>query len=161
MLTLPVLIYAGIVTFDLPGAAVIATVQVVLSLALYLAYRKIFARTMSGRGGPDVLWNRRSRTVALAVFGAVVLVVFIAPLGTVLVAGLAGSWTGALPSNLGVNGSAARSAVTTLASLSVSLQTAFVAGAVALLVGTWAALAARTARCGCAAAPMRCSTCRS
>ncbi|CDO08519.1 2-aminoethylphosphonate ABC transporter permease subunit [Mycolicibacterium cosmeticum] len=54
VLTLPVLIYTrGIVTFDLPGAAVIATVQVVLSLALYLAYRKIFARMMSGRGGPD------------------------------------------------------------------------------------------------------------
>lgn len=54
VLTLPVLIYTrGIVTFDLPGAAVIATVQVVLSLALYLAYRKILARMMSGRGGPD------------------------------------------------------------------------------------------------------------
>ncbi|MCV7207578.1 2-aminoethylphosphonate ABC transporter permease subunit [Mycolicibacterium canariasense] len=54
VLTLPVLIYTrGIVTFDLPGAAVIATVQVVLSLTLYLAYRKVFARMTSGRGGPD------------------------------------------------------------------------------------------------------------
>lgn len=44
VITLPVLIYTrGIVTFDLPGAAVIATVQVLLSLALYGTYRVIFA----------------------------------------------------------------------------------------------------------------------
>ena len=49
VITLPVLIYTrGIVTFDLPGAAVIATVQIVLSLALYIAYRAIFAR-VAGR----------------------------------------------------------------------------------------------------------------
>ncbi|MFW0795750.1 2-aminoethylphosphonate ABC transporter permease subunit [Gordonia sp. CPCC 205515] len=54
VVTLPVLIYTrGIVTFDLPGAAVIATVQVVLSLVLYSSYRLIFARMGSGaiRGG--------------------------------------------------------------------------------------------------------------
>ena len=51
VITLPVLIYTrGIVTFDLPGAAVIATVQIVLSLVLYSVYRWIFARVMSGRG---------------------------------------------------------------------------------------------------------------
>lgn len=54
--TLPVLIYTrGIVTFDLPGAAVIAAVQVVLSLGLYLAYRMIFARMTSGRDGDDAV----------------------------------------------------------------------------------------------------------
>jgi 2-aminoethylphosphonate transport system permease protein len=51
VITLPVLIYTrGIVTFDLPGAAVIATVQIALSLVLYAVYRLIFARLMSGRG---------------------------------------------------------------------------------------------------------------
>ncbi|OAT68624.1 2-aminoethylphosphonate transporter permease [Mycobacteroides immunogenum] len=50
VVTLPVLIYTrGIVTFDLPGAAVIASVQVVLSLALYGLYRIIFSRMVSGR----------------------------------------------------------------------------------------------------------------
>ncbi|MEU4597078.1 2-aminoethylphosphonate ABC transporter permease subunit [Nocardia sp. NPDC023988] len=45
VITLPALIYTrGIVTFDLPGAAVLATVQVVLSLTLYLVYRFVFAR---------------------------------------------------------------------------------------------------------------------
>lgn len=54
--TLPVLIYTrGIVTFDLSGAAVIAAVQVVLSLGLYLAYRMTFARMTSGRGGADAV----------------------------------------------------------------------------------------------------------
>jgi len=54
--TLPVLIYTrGIVTFDLPGAAVIATVQIALSLTLYVLYRVIFARLMTGRGDTDVV----------------------------------------------------------------------------------------------------------
>jgi 2-aminoethylphosphonate transport system permease protein len=45
VITLPALIYTrGIVTFDLPGAAVLATVQVLLSLALYIGYRLVFAR---------------------------------------------------------------------------------------------------------------------
>ncbi|QNJ93749.1 ABC transporter permease subunit [Mycolicibacterium fluoranthenivorans] len=90
-----------------------------------------------------LLWNRRSRAVALAVFGVVVLVVFVAPLATVLLAGLAGSWTGALPSGLGLGRVGEALTGENLASLSVSLQTAFVAGAFALLLGTWAALAAR------------------
>jgi 2-aminoethylphosphonate transport system permease protein len=51
VITLPVLIYTrGIVTFDLPGAAVIATVQIALSLVLYGLYRLVFARMMTGRG---------------------------------------------------------------------------------------------------------------
>ncbi|TGD88123.1 2-aminoethylphosphonate ABC transporter permease subunit [Mycolicibacterium sp. CH28] len=50
VITLPVLIYTrGIVTFDLPGAAVIATVQIALSLALYIVYRAVFAR-VAARG---------------------------------------------------------------------------------------------------------------
>ncbi|MCW2515909.1 MAG: 2-aminoethylphosphonate transporter permease subunit [Mycobacterium sp.] len=56
--TLPVLIYTrGIVTFDLPGAAVIATVQIALSLTLYTVYRVVFARAMThrGRGDADVV----------------------------------------------------------------------------------------------------------
>lgn len=56
VVTLPVLIYTrGIVTFDLPGAAVVATVQVVLSLALYVTYRIVFARLMTGKEAPDVV----------------------------------------------------------------------------------------------------------
>ncbi len=54
VMTLPVLIYTrGIVTFDLPGAAVIATVQVLLSLVLYALYRVVFARLTIRKGVGD------------------------------------------------------------------------------------------------------------
>jgi 2-aminoethylphosphonate transport system permease protein len=58
VITLPVLIYTrGIVTFDLAGAAVIATVQIALSLVLYGLYRLVFHRFMNrrGRGDTDVV----------------------------------------------------------------------------------------------------------
>jgi 2-aminoethylphosphonate transport system permease protein len=45
VITLPVLIYTrGVVSLDLPGAAVVASAQVVLSLLLYSVYRFGFAR---------------------------------------------------------------------------------------------------------------------
>ena len=40
-----------------------------------------------------LLWSRRSRAAILIGFAVVVLVVFVAPLATVVIAGLAGSWT--------------------------------------------------------------------
>ncbi len=92
-----------------------------------------------------LLWSRRSRAIVLAVFVAVVLVVFALPLGTVVAAALAGSWTGPLPSDLGFGRFDEALSGEDLASLSVSLQTAFLAGGIALVVGTWAALAAREA----------------
>lgn len=92
-----------------------------------------------------LLWTPRSRAILIGVFAVVVLVVFIAPLITVVLAGLAGSWTGALPSNLGFTHVGDALSGENLASLSVSLQTAFVSGGAALVLGTWAALAAREA----------------
>ncbi len=92
-----------------------------------------------------LLWSRRSRVVLLIVFCLVVLVVFVAPLATVVLAGLAGSWTGPLPSDLGPGHFGDALSGDNLASLSVSLQTAFIAGGLALILGTWAALAAREA----------------
>jgi 2-aminoethylphosphonate transport system permease protein len=90
-----------------------------------------------------LLWTRRSRAVILAVFGAIVFVVFAAPLVTVVLAGLAGSWTGALPRHLGLGHVTDALSGENLASLSVSLQTALVAGGLALVLGAWAALASR------------------
>ncbi len=92
-----------------------------------------------------LLWSRRGRAVVLAVFAAVVAVMFALPLATVVVAVLASSWTGALPSGLTVARFGTALSGQDLAGLSVSLQTAFLAGAMALVVGTWAALAAREA----------------
>lgn len=90
-----------------------------------------------------LLWSRRSRAILIGLFGLVVAVVFVAPLATVVAAGLAGSWTGAVPSDLGFEHFDDALTGESLASLSVSLQTAFLAGGVALVLGTWAALAAR------------------
>jgi 2-aminoethylphosphonate transport system permease protein len=90
-----------------------------------------------------LLWSRSSRTALLVVFAVVVLVVFVAPLATVVCAGLAGAWDSALPSELGLTHIQSALTGENLASLTVSLQTAFIAGAVALVLGTWAALAAR------------------
>lgn len=90
-----------------------------------------------------LLWDRRSRAVVLGLFGLVVLVVFVAPLATVAAAGLAGAWTGALPSNLGLSHFGDALSGENLASLSVSLQTAVLGGGLALVLGAWAALAAR------------------
>jgi len=92
-----------------------------------------------------LLWTKRSRAALLVAFTIVVVVVFVAPLATVVLAGLAGSWTGALPSNLGFAHFGDALSGENLASLSVSLQTAFVSGGIALVLGTWAALAARSA----------------
>ncbi|TGD88122.1 ABC transporter permease subunit [Mycolicibacterium sp. CH28] len=92
-----------------------------------------------------LLWSRRSRAIALAGFALVVAVVFVAPLGTVVLAGLAGSWNGPLPSALGMARLGAALSGDDLASLSVSLQTAVIAGGLALLLGTWAAIASREA----------------
>jgi 2-aminoethylphosphonate transport system permease protein len=53
VITLPVLIYVrGAVSLDLPGAAVVATAQVALSLLLYGGYRVGFAR-LRARSGPE------------------------------------------------------------------------------------------------------------
>jgi 2-aminoethylphosphonate transport system permease protein len=92
-----------------------------------------------------LLWNLRTRATVLAVFALVVLVVFVAPLATVVLAGLAGSWNSALPSDLGLGRFGAALSGENLASLSVSLQTALIAGAISLLLGAWAAIAARDA----------------
>ncbi|MBF6158645.1 ABC transporter permease subunit [Nocardia cyriacigeorgica] len=92
-----------------------------------------------------LVWTGRGRALVLAVFAVVVLVVFAAPIATVFAAALAGSWTGPLPSDLGTANLERALSGEQVASLSVSVQTALLAGAVSLVLGTWAALAARVA----------------
>ncbi|MEV0341779.1 ABC transporter permease subunit [Nocardia sp. NPDC050713] len=96
-----------------------------------------------------LVWTRTGRAVLLTVFGLVVAIVFVAPIATVVGASLAGSWTGPIPSDLGLANFRQALSGEEAASLSVSLQTALLAGAFALVVGTWAALAAREAPTWC------------
>ncbi|MEU8900167.1 ABC transporter permease subunit [Nocardia sp. NPDC048505] len=92
-----------------------------------------------------LVWTRTGKAVVLTVFGLVLTIVFLAPIATVVAAALAGSWTGPLPSDLGFANFGQALSGDDAASLSVSLQTALLSGALALVLGTWAALAAREA----------------
>jgi 2-aminoethylphosphonate transport system permease protein len=92
-----------------------------------------------------LLWTPRSRAILWAIFAVVIVVVFVAPIATVVAAAFAGAWNGPLPSDLGLAHFGNALSGDNLASLSVSLPTAFMAGAAALILGTWAALAARDA----------------
>ncbi len=49
-----------------------------------------------------LFWSRGGRAAVWMIFAVVVLVVFVAPIATVVLAGFAGSWTGPLPSHLGL-----------------------------------------------------------
>ncbi|MFE0026465.1 ABC transporter permease [Amycolatopsis sp. NPDC059021] len=92
-----------------------------------------------------LLWTRRSKIVLWAVFGVLFTAVVLAPLVMIVLASFAGHWTGVLPG--GFTGTHFADALSgeTFASLSVSVQTGVVASAAAVLLGTWAALAAEKA----------------
>ena len=90
-----------------------------------------------------LLWSRSGRAAAVAVFAVLLVVVVIAPFAMLALAAVAGSWTGALPNGLTAAHLAEALDADGSASLLVSVQTALLAGAVSLLIGTWAALAAQ------------------
>lgn len=92
-----------------------------------------------------LLWTRRSKVLLWLVFGVVFAVVVAAPLVMIVLASFAGHWTGVLPGGFTLGHYSDALAGETFASLSVSIQTGVVAGAAAVLLGTWAALAAETA----------------
>lgn len=89
-----------------------------------------------------LVWSRRSRRAVITVLLALLLVLLVAPLLVVLVASVAGSWNSVLPTGLTLDHLRAALATDNLASLLTSIQTALIAGAVSVAVGTWAALSA-------------------
>ncbi|WP_028477980.1 iron ABC transporter permease [Nocardia sp. CNY236] len=92
-----------------------------------------------------LVWTKTGRALVLTAFALVVAIVFIAPIATVAAAALAGSWTGPLPTDLGLANVRRALSEQDAASLMVSLQTAILASGFALVLGTWAALAAAQA----------------
>lgn len=90
-----------------------------------------------------LVWSRSGRLVLWALFALVFGVLFLAPLAVILLSSLAGQWNGVLPSSLttahygdvlhGPAGDAVKA----------SLVTGFLASALALVSGTWAALSLR------------------
>lgn len=90
--------------------------------------------------------SRRGRWLAWAVFFALFLPVFGLPLLMVGAASIAGQWNGVLPSQLTLRHLADAVQSSAGAELLTSLVTGLIASAVALTLGTWAALAVRRLR---------------
>ena len=92
-----------------------------------------------------LLWTKPGRIVTWIAFAVVFGVLVLAPFVVVAAAAFSGTWNGVLPSEF--TGSHLSEALSgdQLASLSVSLQTAFLGGLLAVVFGTWAALASRAA----------------
>ncbi|WP_410654678.1 ABC transporter permease [Amycolatopsis sp. lyj-112] len=92
-----------------------------------------------------LLWTRRSRILLWTVFAVLFVAIVLAPLLMIVLASVAGNWTGLLPGSLTGSHFAQALSGETFASLSVSLQTGVIASVVSVLLGTWAALAAPSA----------------
>ncbi|GAA1966202.1 ABC transporter permease [Amycolatopsis minnesotensis] len=92
-----------------------------------------------------LLWTRRSKVLLWTVFAVLFAGIVLAPLVMIVLASLADGWSGVLPDSLTVAHYAEGLSGETFASLSVSVQTGVIASAAALVLGTWAALAAESA----------------
>ncbi|GIG66889.1 ABC transporter permease [Phytomonospora endophytica] len=92
-----------------------------------------------------LVWSRRGRALLWTVFALVFVPVVLAPLAVLVLAAVAGSWNGVLPTGYTTGHLGDALAGEQVASLSVSLQTAFLAGIGAVIVGVWGALAVREA----------------
>lgn len=90
--------------------------------------------------------TRSGRWAGWLLFGALFVPLFALPLLVIVAASLATNWSGAFPSGATLSHYSAATRGESLAALSVSVQTAVGASAIALVVGAWAALAAASAR---------------
>ena len=93
-----------------------------------------------------LLSSKLGRWVAWCLFFALFLPVFGLPLLVVAAASIAGQWNGVLPSQLTVRHLAEAVQSVGKDELVTSLWTGLIASAIALLLGTWAALAMRSLR---------------
>lgn len=87
-----------------------------------------------------LIWTKRGRAIVLVTVGILAALIFLAPLAVVLLASIASVWNSVLPGALTGAHLVDALATDNLASLLVSIQTALLAGAIAVLAGGWAAL---------------------
>jgi 2-aminoethylphosphonate transport system permease protein len=90
-----------------------------------------------------LVWSRRGRVISWALLALIVAVIYGLPAVMILLASLAGEWNGVLPQGLTLAHYAAALQGDSGAELRVSLATGFIASTVALVNGSWAALASR------------------
>lgn len=89
-----------------------------------------------------LVWSKAARRTILVVFAVVLVVLLFAPLAVVVIAALAREWNGVLPTSLTFGHLRDALSAENLDSLTVSIRTALLAGAIAVFFGTWAALSA-------------------
>lgn len=93
-----------------------------------------------------LVWTRSGKAIVWTAFAVVFGLLVLAPFVVVIAAAFAGSWNGVLPSDPTADHLSQALNGDELASLSVSLQTAFIAGLLAVGFGTWGALSAAGTR---------------
>ncbi|GGF15920.1 phosphonate ABC transporter permease [Aliidongia dinghuensis] len=90
-----------------------------------------------------LVWSKSGRWFAWGVAAALIGMVYVAPLAVILAASFAGQWNDVLPSQPTVEHYLEAVTGASGEALWTSIVTGFVASALALLTGTWAALALR------------------
>jgi len=90
-----------------------------------------------------LVWSRSGRITVWAVAALLIGVVFVAPLAVILAASFAGQWNGALPSGFTLEHYRAAAGGASGEAVVASLITGLAASLLALLSGSWAALALR------------------
>ena len=90
-----------------------------------------------------LVWSRSGRFIVWLVAALLIGVIFIAPLAVILLSSLAEQWSGVLPTGLTLDHYAQILSGDSGEAVRASLITGFVASGLALLSGTWAALALR------------------
>jgi 2-aminoethylphosphonate transport system permease protein len=90
-----------------------------------------------------LVWSSTGRAVAWAGAGLIFLVIYAAPLAMIALASLAGQWNDVLPEKLSLAHYAGAVMGDSGAELKASMVTGLVASAIALALGSWAALALR------------------
>lgn len=90
-----------------------------------------------------LVWSSGGRAMAWALFALLIGVVYLLPMMMIALASITGQWNGVLPSQLGWHNYAAVLTGDEAGSLRVSIETGLMSSAVALVCGSWAALALR------------------
>ncbi|HEY6254188.1 MAG TPA: ABC transporter permease subunit [Xanthobacteraceae bacterium] len=91
-----------------------------------------------------LVWSRAGRAAAWSAAALLIGVVYVAPIAIIAMASFAGQWNGVLPSKATLVHYANAFAGDSGGQLEASLLTGVIASALALVVGTWSALALRT-----------------
>ena len=93
-----------------------------------------------------LVWSNKGRALAWAIAGLLLVIVYGLPLLMIALASFAGQWNGMLPSHMTLANYAEAFRGDSASQLKVSILTGLMASAVALISGSWAALALRNIR---------------